>query len=64
MVVKVVSDNPVKTKRVVCSKCAYELEYTGEDIKVTGSDCDIYSIVCPRESCKEKVYVPRWNNGR
>lgn len=29
MAVKVISDKPQKTKQVMCSKCCYNLEYTG-----------------------------------
>lgn len=64
--VRVSSDGPVKTKKQVCCKCAYELEYTGEDVKsVTSRDFDgsmgtDYFILCPRPSCKEKTYVKRW----
>lgn len=64
--VKVVSDKPVRTKKVVCSKCGYELEYTGEDVQshtstdYSGcSDTDYY-ITCPRSSCNERVFVKRW----
>lgn len=33
MAVKVVSDKPVRTKKTICSKCWYELEYTPVDVK-------------------------------
>lgn len=64
--VTVKSSGPVKTKTVVCSKCAYELEYTGEDIQSQGGysmgDYDVsFFIFCPRETCKEKVFVKAWN---
>jgi hypothetical protein len=64
--VRVKSKKPVKTKDVTCTKCAYLLEYTGEDIKegthtdYTGDSDSVYWIVCPR--CKEKVYVSRWRS--
>jgi hypothetical protein len=63
--VRVVSEKPVKTRKVVCSKCGYELEYTGEDVKIGSGFCmgerDTWSyIVCPRESCKEHVLVKEW----
>ena len=57
MTVKVVSEGPVKTKRVTCHHCAYELEFTGEDV-TRHTDCDGDSwqtIVCPRETCKDVV---------
>jgi hypothetical protein len=52
MTVRVVSESPVKTKRVVCHNCGYELEFTGEDVMVTvGCDGDVQSIYCPRKQC-------------
>ncbi len=65
--VKVISEKPVKTKKVICSKCGYELEYTGEDVTSTnhtdygGGTDTYYWIKCPRESCKEKVEVKYWS---
>ena len=63
--VTVSSDGPVKTKKVVCSKCAYELEYTGEDVESStghymGESGTHWYIVCPRESCQKKVHVKAW----
>lgn len=64
--VTVKSSGPVKTKTVVCTKCAYELEYTGEDIQSRtycsfgDTEVDFY-ITCPRISCGEKVAVKAWN---
>ncbi len=54
MPVKVVSDAPVKTKRVTCHNCCYELEFTGEDMfSYSDGDGDCYRyIICPRASCK------------
>jgi hypothetical protein len=55
--VVVKSKKPVKIKTVICSKCGYELEYTGEDIKFYdktdygGGTDRYYHIVCPRETC-------------
>ena len=54
---KVVSEGPVKTKRHVCGRCGYELEYTEEHIKeYRGTDLDGGSnlsriLKCPRRSC-------------
>ena len=68
MVVKVVSEKPIKTKKLVCSKCGYELEYTGEDIHsftsrdYTGDSDEYYTITCPRQSCGQKNYVDSWNS--
>jgi hypothetical protein len=66
--VKVSSDGPVKTKKVICSKCSYELEYTGEDVK-TQSLFEMaefsgisYYITCPRENCQAKNTVPFWGD--
>lgn len=64
MPIKVVSDAPVKTKKVVCTKCAYELEYSGEDLQEHVGDDVWYTITCPRPSCGHKVRVKSWNNGR
>lgn len=64
--VTVKSEKPVRTKTVVCSKCSYELEYTGEDIvsydktDYGGGSDTYYYIVCPRRSCGEHVFVKRW----
>lgn len=66
MRVKVKSKKPLKTKEVVCSKCGYLLEYTGEDVK-SSSGCymgefDIsYYIDCPRKTCKQRIYVSAFN---
>jgi hypothetical protein len=59
MAVKVVSEGPVVTEKITCTKCGYRLEYTGEDITTT-TDCDgdaYHTIKCPRVSCGEKLYV-------
>jgi len=64
--VTVKSDKPVRTKTVVCSKCGYELEYTGEDVSshtytdISGTSDTDYYITCPRSSCRERVWVRRW----
>lgn len=66
MVVRVLSDKPVKTKKCICTKCGYELEYTGEDIvsynktDYGGGTDTYYYIVCPRVKCSEKIFVPRY----
>lgn len=63
MVVKVVSDKPVRTKKVICPKCGYELEYTGEDVReyehrdYTGGSDTVYQIVCPRTTCNKIIYL-------
>ncbi len=64
--ITVKSDKPVKTKTCICTKCSYELEYTGEDVQsYYSSDYDgggdtVYYIICPRQSCREKNYVKRY----
>lgn len=63
MTVKIISEKPVRTKRVVCNKCCYELEYTGVDVQVLGGYCmgeyDVSSyIICPE--CKERITVSAW----
>lgn len=56
MAVKVISDKPVRMKRVICPTCCYELEFTGEDvITVVDRDGDSFqSIQCPRLECQRK----------
>lgn len=68
MVVKVVSEGPVRTKEVVCSKCGYKLQYTGEDVHTStfrdydgGSDT-YHRITCPRSSCGEVINVSAWSS--
>jgi len=64
MTVKVVSDKPVRTRKVVCTKCSFELEYTGEDVKsydkrdYSGDLDTYYYIECPR--CSKQVFVRAW----
>ena len=63
MVIKIKSDGPTKTKEVVCTKCTYLLEYTGEDVVTStgysfGEYNPSYWIVCPR--CQENVSVRAW----
>lgn len=63
MAVKVVSEKPVRTRRVVCGKCSYELEYTGVDVHAGTYSCmgegnDWHYIVCPL--CEEKTEVKPW----
>jgi hypothetical protein len=66
MVVKVVSEKPVKTKRQVCPKCGYELEYTGEDVEsfvhhdYGGGSDTVYYIMCPRQTCNEQINISRY----
>lgn len=51
---KVVSAGPVKTKKIVCPTCAYELEFTGEDVTLTYCLDECYQcVVCPRTACKQ-----------
>jgi RNase P subunit RPR2 len=52
--VRVVSPRPVRTKRVTCPNCAYELEFTGEDVTVSvNSDGDSMQFIrCPRQECR------------
>ena len=59
MVVKVISDKPMKTYQVQCPHCDWMLEYVKEDVKHTmDADYDsYYRIKCPRESCKKEVSV-------
>ena len=61
MPVKVVSEGPVSPKRTVCSRCRYELEFTGEDVTtIVDADMDAtQTIVCPRPSCKSVLMV-KW----
>lgn len=63
MTVKIVSQGPVRTKKVVCSRCCYELEYTGVDVKSKTVSCldDVetrYFINCPK--CEHQVRVDCW----
>ena len=60
MVIKVISEGPVKTEELVCSKCYYKLSYTPEDVRVHGGyymgDYDVTSYIdCPR--CKHANVV-------
>jgi hypothetical protein len=62
MVVKVVSEKPVKTIEVMCTKCHYQLQFTPIDITratyTSYGDTEVwYYIVCPREECRNKVEV-------
>ncbi len=69
MVVRVISDKPVKTQKVICSNCGYELEYTGEDIhtytrREIDGGCDTYhTITCPRQTCNHKIFVKQFTLG-
>jgi hypothetical protein len=64
--VTVVSDKPVKTKKVICPNCGFELEYTGVDVTsyektdYSGDTDTYYYIVCPRPPCGKKVNVSRY----
>lgn len=61
--IRVVSEGPVQTKEVVCPKCGYKLEYTGEDVKshrttdYSGDSDTFYYIVCIRPTCGFKIPV-------
>lgn len=63
MAVKVVSEKPIKTFRIMCGKCHYELEYTPIDVQRSsytdyGGDSNSWSYIqCPREECKYKTEV-------
>jgi phage FluMu protein Com len=61
MVVKVISDKPVKSYQIVCPHCDYMLEYVKEDIITTyDADSDAYrNIKCPRSTCGKYVSVPK-----
>ena len=68
MTIRIVSDAPVVTKRVICARCGYELEFNDVDTVAhrTDSDgdaierCGMY-LVCPREECKHRNLVkPRY----
>lgn len=61
MTVIVKSDKPTMTKIYICNKCAYELEYSGEDVQSKFEGDEYYSwIICPRPTCKTKNYVKEW----
>lgn len=58
--VRVVSEKPVKTKKLICGKCGYELEYTGEDVEssdYTGGGDYYEYILCPRPRCNHQNRV-------
>lgn len=63
MPVKVVSDGPVKTRKLICENCCYELEYTPADVSEKysrdwdGGGDTYYWIVCPRLECNYKNYL-------
>jgi len=63
MTVKVVSEGPTRTKRVVCQKCTFELEYTGLDVEADvgcymGETQIDYRIKCPH--CGSHTNVKPW----
>lgn len=66
--VKVNSEKPVVSRKVVCTRCGYEWEYSGEDVyegrstDYTGSSDLYYYIVCPRLSCGNNTKVACWRN--
>lgn len=62
--VTIKSKKPVKTETVVCS-CGSELEYSSKDIEVYDrrdyvSDPVYYYIICPSETCRERIFVERF----
>lgn len=56
MPVRVVSDKPVRFRRITCSRCFYELEYTNADLRFD-SDGDAH-ITCPRPECRGSYGYP------
>lgn len=55
--VRVISEKPVLTRKVICNYCGYELEYTGQDVKASYFG-DKYRnfIECPREGLQIKSF--------
>lgn len=62
MTVKIISDAPVFSRKVVCRWCCFRLEYTGVDVTyvVDPLATDRTFIDCPNKDCKREVDVPPW----
>lgn len=68
MTIKVVSSSPVRTRKIVCSNCGYELEFTNADRvrhKTDGYHDPIeevgWYIVCPRTQCRGRTLTDKDN---
>ena len=65
MTIKVVSEGPVKVRRVICPGCNYRLEYGPEDFPpsdVLGS-MPYRMLRCPRKGCEARIWVKEWLTG-
>ena len=63
MVVKVISEGPIKPRKTVCQNCTFKLSYTGEDVKsmvesFMGDSDTVYYIDCPQ--CSYRSHVESW----
>jgi hypothetical protein len=64
MPVKVISEGPVRTRKHVCEKCSYELEFCNVDLQRNRTDSDgdpieqrgLY-LVCPRAECGFRNFI-------
>ena len=66
MVVRVVSEKPVVTRKHTCENCGYELEFNNVDLKDHRTDSDGDAIeargkylVCPRPECNYRNLVDK-----
>lgn len=61
MAVKVISQEPVDYREIVCPNCRYKLAFTPADVKESrhtdfaGDTDTYYSINCPRPECKYNI---------
>lgn len=66
MTIKVVSEGPVITRKIVCKNCGYELEFNNVDLvdHLTDWEGDPTEargryLVCPRMDCRHRNLVDR-----
>ena len=66
MTIKVISDKPVVSRKIVCKNCGYELEFNNVDLVDHNTDWEGDAVepkgkylVCPRSGCHHRNLVDR-----
>ena len=58
MAPRIIGETPVAVATVICTRCGYLIEYTGEDVTPV---CALgRTIKCPRPSCGATIQVPEF----
>lgn len=52
---KILDLPPNRMDTVVCHNCGAKLQYSGEDLRWTHTECEYYYVVCP--CCHSNIFI-------